>query len=313
MILKSNLKAKQPLQFNPHDVRLASYILDAPIGELITLLSFVEEVTERRVTSLMKVKSITSFNRYYKYFEDSTFILDTPRKDWVLLCLIYIISTAPAESIQLNMDKFFEFVRAWLNSRKEINEIKSKIASLHRDLYDKYSIEGFVFFNSYKLKQKAKEYNITAHISSKELMLEWKDITITLPKEMQLFYPRILLFLRVPDFYINKFVIFARNFYYDSDWRMLPHLHPNLNDADMLANGKNSFIEFLPLQRYDLVMESFNDLILCKSGFTFTSPSVCVETYNKLSILWDSIDINKSTEEKSKELFTKFKEYNGTN
>lgn len=307
MILKSNLKSKEPLKFDMQDIRLASCILQVPAGELQALLSFVEEITNRRAQSAMKVKSIISFDRYYQLFEDRTFVLDTPRRDWVLICLIYLIYNTEATLVSSAISNFYSFAKRWISSRQEITETQKKIKQLHSDLYTAYSVKEYVYFNTVKFLETAKKMGINAVIEEGNLVLEWKDVMIKSAKDEVLYYESISLYLRIPDMYVNRYKITSHKFTYDSDWKIGIVLHPNLNDAGMLEYGRNNFIEFLPTGNYELVLLIIDELIRCKSDFTFANFNHCEDSYNKLAILWESIDQNKPIEVKEKELFNKLK------
>lgn len=309
MIYKSNLKSKNPLTLPEQDIRLASYFMGVTAGELKVLLTYTEEITDRRAQSLMKVKSMLSFDKSYQYFEDNSFTINSPRRDWILLCYMYIIENTTPSLIQSSLTRFVAFAHSWLKSRVDIDKVRKKIEEEYRHLYSCYALQSntFDFFNAEKFITIAAEYNIHSWIDKDKLVMQWNDIEISSVKNEVLYYPKIILVLRIPDFYVERYVIHSHKFSYDSDWNLCPIIHPNLNDADMLRYGKNNYIEFLPSKEYRMVIEIFNDLIHGLGGFTFESFDSCKETYNKLSVLWESIDVSKPIEERSKELFEKLK------
>ena len=309
MIYKSNLKCKNPLVLAEQDIRLASYFMGVPAGDLKVLLLYSEETTDKRAQSLMKSKQMLAFDKNFQYFEDNTFMVSSPRRDWILLCYMYIIENTTPSLIPTSLNSFVLFATSWLKSRKEIMEARKRLEIDYSEMYRLYTINTstFNFFNASKFIVIGTEFNIHSWVDKDKLVMQWNDIEIASVKNEVLYYPKIVLVLRIPDFYIERYVIHSHKFSYDSDWNLFPIIHPNLNDADMLRYGKNNYIEFLPVKEYRMVIEIFDSLIRGIGGFTFESFDLCRENYNKLSVLWESIDVSKPIEERSKLLFEKLK------
>jgi hypothetical protein len=283
--------------------------MSIPAEDLKTLLLYSEEITDKKAQSLMKVKQILAFNKNFQYFEDNTFMVSSPRRDWILLCYMYIIENTTSSLISTNLDAFVLFATGWLRSRKDIDSIRKKLDIDYKEMYRIYTanISTFNFFNVNKFVAISAEFDIHSWVDKDKLIMQWNDIEIASVKNEILYYPKIILMLRIPDFYIERYIVHSHKFSYDSEWDLCPIIHPNLNDADMLRYGRNNYIEFLPAKEYRMVIEIFDSLIRGAGGFTFESFSSCKETYDKLSIFWESIDVSKPIEERNKLLFEKLK------
>ena len=307
MIYKSNLISKEPIQIDVYDVRLASYILNVPVGELQTLLQYTSNISELKAKRLRESKPIILLEKYYQIFEDNSFLINTPRRDWLLLGYIYILnSKADYTAIQNQIVQFASFAGKRLAISKEYAKLQEEVKEKYIQMYRLYtSADTFSFFNYKDFAKVAGSYNIDVVYNEDTVMMQWKDVEIVGVKNEVLYYTRIELVARIPDFYITRFFISIQGFRYDSDWEIDVPIHPNLNRITMLYWGRNNFLEFFPAKNYKAIVETLDDLIRGKNGF-YKFGEV-YESIKKLSLLWQGIDKGLGYMTRSKALFEMIK------
>lgn len=307
MIYKSNLTVKNPLVIDKYEVRLASYILNVSAGELNALLLYAEEVTDRKATSIKESKQIVLLQQYYQVFEDSTFLINTPRRDWFIVGYIYILSSKiPYDVMHQQIVRFATFASERMAVTKKYKEIQSKVKDMYIQMARLYSSKDkFLFFNHKEFAKACKESGIEIVFNEHTILMQWKDVEITDARSQVLYYTRIELIVRIPDFYISRFMMSTHGFRYDSEYDIDLPLHPNLNKMTMLYWGKNNFLEFLPVNDYKAVVNTLDELI--RGANPFYQFNEVIENLKKLSILWQDMDKGLDYNTRSKLMFEQIK------
>lgn len=306
-VYKSNIISKNPITLDKYSVRLCSYVLNIPAQELNELLQYVEEVSDKKADSFKNSKQIILLEKYYQIFEDNTFLINTPRRDWILLGYIYVLnSKIPIDAIQQQLLSFVTFAHKRSKITSSYKELEGKVKDIYKEMRDLYAPNDvFVFFNHQEFLKIAKSMGVDSASTESNIILQWKDVEITNNMNQVLYYARIEIVIRIPDFYVTKFFLSTHGFRYDSDWEIDLPLHPNLNKMIILSWGRNNFLEFLPTNNYRAVIETFDDLVHGVNGF-FNIQEVA-SNLKKLSLIWQNLDKGLEYNTRNKQLFESIK------